>query len=623
MSKTSSSSKKAKVPSGGKTYALLIGVDTYAHSSRLRCCENDVSLFESCLYEMDVDRANIIHIGSSSKQLDRRPTFTLINHWLDYCFERLNENDVFIFMFSGHGFEVDGTPYLSTFDSIVTQNGQPKPETAISVDDLIKRLNRSKARFKWLVIDACRVKLDAARGSFGAFGSARLSTPKGCAVFQSCQSGDISIETIDKSQGIFILSLVNGLRGGADYDNDGKITIQDLEKYVKAETPRLAKQHHIDQIPSCSIDLNGADNFVLRDNLHIEGMTYEQVKIGDSLIDEAKKQIVEADFLKKYTEGNRDLVEYISAYCKVNEALAFEPMPTGNRFTEWNVLRKTLLNELRTQELKRRIRKLHDQIEKSRRKTVCNNKLLEELGELEQVFQEFAPFDDKDRNADRFITVKDKDYIFRYCPEGTFQMGSPDCEDGRTANETLCQVTISKAFWILETQVTQRLWFDVMGNNPSHFLDDSGDFPVENVSWFQCETFVEKLNELNVAPEGMSFRIPTEEEWEYACRAGTQGEFARPNLDEVGWYKDNSAKRTHRVQSKLPNRWGIYDMHGNVWEWCSNATESENSPESTSQPLRGGSWAMSADRCRSAARFSNVPGFKANTVGFRIVMVEN
>ena len=155
--------------------------------------------------------------------------------------------------------------------------------------------------------------------------------------------------------------------------------------------------------------------------------------------------------------------------------------------------------------------------------------------------------------------------------------------------------------------------------------------PVEKVSWNNCQKFIKELNQLDW---GKGYRLPTEAEWEYACRAGTNTNYYSGNnesdLTRVGWYQGNSGKRTHPVGQKSPNSWGLFDMHGNVWEWVEDYWHSDYtgaptngdpwlSPTSSSRVLRGGSWLLSAGHCRSANRYGSIPSLTSYGFGFRIV----
>ncbi len=242
------------------------------------------------------------------------------------------------------------------------------------------------------------------------------------------------------------------------------------------------------------------------------------------------------------------------------------------------------------------------------------------------------------------LSIKGASYNFRYCPAGTFTMGSPTNESGRYSDEGPQRaVTLTNGFWMLETEVTQGLWQAVMGNNPSAFSSsgkyssdvrgmDTSQFPVENVSWEDCQEFIAKLNSLGIAPSGLKFRLPTEAEWEYACRAGTTGPYAGSSLDSLGWYSSNSNSRTHEVGKKSANAWGLCDMHGNVWEWCAdwfdgnyyaktnNAQNPINVTRGSYRGLRGGCWGDDARRCRSALRGFNDPADRDCNGGFRLVL---
>jgi formylglycine-generating enzyme required for sulfatase activity/serine/threonine protein kinase len=202
---------------------------------------------------------------------------------------------------------------------------------------------------------------------------------------------------------------------------------------------------------------------------------------------------------------------------------------------------------------------------------------------------------------------------FVLIPAGTFTMGSPQSEPGRDNDETQHRVTISSAYYLQTTEVTQGQWKKVMGSNPSKFKNCGDDCPVEQVSWSDVQVFIRKLN----SQEGTDkYRLPTEAEWEYACRAGTTTAYSfgdnESDLGDYGWYHGNSGNRTHPVGQKRPNPWGLYDVHGNVWEW----TQTE---EGSRRVFRGGSWPYNAGHCHSAFRYVSVPGVRFNTLGFRLL----
>ena len=226
-----------------------------------------------------------------------------------------------------------------------------------------------------------------------------------------------------------------------------------------------------------------------------------------------------------------------------------------------------------------------------------------------------------------------------WCPAGSFWMGSPESEAERFDNETRHRVTLTKGFWLGRYEVTQGQWMAVMGSNPSNFKGVDS-LPVEYVSWKDCQEFCRKLSVK--MPRGGAFRLPTEAEWEYACRAGTETAFHYGNrLDATmanfdGDYPyGGAAKREYReetvpVGSFHPNGWGLYDMHGNVWEWCSDwygaypsgdAVDPPGVASGSSRVLRGGGWCDNARYCRSAVRGNNTSSFRNDVIGFRVARI--
>ena len=213
-------------------------------------------------------------------------------------------------------------------------------------------------------------------------------------------------------------------------------------------------------------------------------------------------------------------------------------------------------------------------------------------------------------------------------PAGRFRMGSAD---GDSDEKWVRQVTISKDFWLQTTEVTQAQWEAVTGSKPSQWK--GADLPVEMVSWDDCQDFVRRLNEkYRHDLKGKEIRLPTETEWEYACRAGNTGKWCfgagEAKLEEYAWYVKNSGKQTHPVGQKKPNGWGLYDMHGNVCEWCQDWYDSYD-PDKMTDPtgpmsgpcrvLRGGAWYYFATVTRSTCRNGDKPTDRCNFVGLRVL----
>jgi formylglycine-generating enzyme required for sulfatase activity len=209
-------------------------------------------------------------------------------------------------------------------------------------------------------------------------------------------------------------------------------------------------------------------------------------------------------------------------------------------------------------------------------------------------------------------------------PAGDFEMGD---ERGDAEEKPVHRVTIGKPFYLGKFEVTQEQWEAVMGGNPSHFKAKRN--PVDRVSWEDCQKFIEKLNE-KFARQGATFFLPTEAQWEYACRAGTSARNdAESELTKRGWFADNAEGKTHPVGEKEPNVWGLYDMRGNVWEWCADWYDGDyyryspaNDPAGptavSARVLRGGSWGDPAFYCRASYRHCLPPWFRVYSYGLRV-----
>ena len=213
---------------------------------------------------------------------------------------------------------------------------------------------------------------------------------------------------------------------------------------------------------------------------------------------------------------------------------------------------------------------------------------------------------------------------------GTFTMGAtPEMENPWDDEKPTHQVTLTNDYFIGKYEVTQALWQAVMGNNPSNFKGE--DLPVEKVSWDDCQEFISKLNRIT----GKTFRLPTEAEWEFAARGGKNSRgyqySGSNNLSDVAWYTDNSGSKTHTVGSKQANELGIYDMSGNVYEWCqdwkgSYSSSSQVNPtgdnSGSDRVIRGGSWLYAARCCRSSYRVYFTPDNRYYSLGLRLVLSE-
>ncbi len=240
-------------------------------------------------------------------------------------------------------------------------------------------------------------------------------------------------------------------------------------------------------------------------------------------------------------------------------------------------------------------------------------------------------------------TIMGEEFAFRWCPPGTFWMGAPQSDEERWDREVYHQVTLTQGFWLMENEVTQKQWKAIMGENPSHFRGET--LPVECVSWYDCQKFCRKARS-----SGTPLTLPAEAQWEYACRAGSTTIFSfgdtdeemfryanycdRSNTNEFPYQDpvhDDGFDKTAPVRSFLPNAWGLYDMHGNVWEWCAdfyttNFAKKETDPTgakiSDNAVNRGGAWFSPEGDMRSSHREPSACFFRNYGLGFRCVYQE-
>ena len=238
----------------------------------------------------------------------------------------------------------------------------------------------------------------------------------------------------------------------------------------------------------------------------------------------------------------------------------------------------------------------------------------------------------------KHYTVPDLDLKMIWIPSGKFVMGSPKSEPGhRYEEEDLHQVIISRGFWIGQFEVTQTQFETITGGNPSTFKDPQ--MPVHKVNWEDamefCETLTDRENSMNRMPDKWGFNLPTEAQWEYACRADTTTVFNFGNgaeeLPQYGWFSDNSDGSPKTIGTKKPNPWGIHDLQGNVGEWCFDWYGKAYPDDGSVDPItkkgsafkifRGGTYTDISDRCRAAYRNRATPDTSNSWIGFRVVLM--
>lgn len=626
-------------------------------------------------------------------------------------------SDLVVVSISSHGFEEDGTAYAMPTDGLRGILG----DTAIDLQTVERRLARSKAGKRLLILDACRER-PSAQGKGGdlpmtAAFRAALASSSGQAVLASCDAGQLSYENDQLGHGVFTYYLLSALRGQAAVDGAGHITLGSVSDHVSAKVRDWAVRHR-PGVGAAQIQRpwfkgpNDARDIPLAIRKTGERLAPPSpvapapapdrgVGVG-SETDQILARL--ADFDRQRQEALKNYLPTSSYVGKIERARADYLAQSGPKvLTAYEAALATLAElskEMRSTAppvvaVKRQIATLgpvakpllaDDLV----RRAAAESDTPRALALLDQALklvpgmpgaqayktqriqrQKRADIEAQLRiartnnnhangktalRALRQVLILDPHhsealvlrktismYYFpkkvgdtwtnsvgmelAYIPSGSFRMGSPAGEGGRYDDERQFMARLTKPFLMGVTEVTQDQWESVMGNNPSRFKGD--DLPVEYVSWDDAVSFCRKLS----IKEGLSYRLPTESEWEYGCRAGTTSAYYggddESDLARVGWYDGNAGGKTHAVGQKASNAWGLYDMHGNVWEWCSDwkaeyPRGSVSDPTGASQGdfrvLRGGAWNVKPRICRAANRSSNFPGFRSYNFGFRVVV---
>lgn len=548
-------------PSEARKLALLVGVDDYADVPRLHCCVNDMNTLKAALMKIGFEENDVQILTTGGDMPLKRKIEENVETLLSKASDK--DADMIFIAFSGHGFHENGTDYFCPADA----NPKDISNTCVSISKVMKKLDKSQAKFKWMVVDACRsmTSRDAVSKAFVPIDH----SPTSIALFQSCARGEESYEEQRVGgNGYFTKNLAAALSGAADMNSDGVLTFMDVVKWTTRQTQaEVRKALNKSQTPFLC---GSTSDFTLKKNLNYES---------------AWKQIKEA-------RRASDLKDYRLAIEKYEAALALYP-------------REDWIRELA---LVREIVKRNNPIPGPAPGPGPN------------------PFPYDPRPGERAVWVANNiEYVFRWCPAGEFMMGSPLDEPGRVNNEKLHKVRITRGFWLLETEVTQEMWESVMGTNPSRWKDRQN--PVENVSWDDCQKFCLRLGQRM----GQQIKLPTEAQWEYACRAGSKAPYVG-DLDSKCWNNGNSGSEPHNVKQKKPNAWNLYDMHGNVWEWCSDYYVKNypltqlNDPETISSSsmhrvIRGGGVNSDDKRCRAAFRSWHSPDYRDCVIGLRILLV--
>lgn len=640
----------------GESYALVIGINKYTHGwPRLSGAVNDAKLVAAELRQKGFNVT--LKTNLDSKELKK--TFE------EFFILKGNHPQVRLFVwFAGHGHTLNGEGFLVPADAPLPHKGAEFRLKALSMRRFGEYVRLAQSKHALAVFDSCF--------SGTIFDTQRSAPPPAITrattlpVRQFLTSGDTDQKVSD--DGRFRKLFIRAIRGEerADANQDGYVTGSELGLFLtdrvtnltrSRQTPRYGKLRDEDYdrgdfvfllassgaviekpSPKASKAYLSVESNVSGARVLIDGRYVGTTNLSNVEVSPGEHQIrVEKDGYESYSKRigfdkgrTRDLYVVLDPKAPLTGRLYVETQPEDARIRVLNI------GPAFIQGIALDAGRYHVEVSANGYET---QKMWVSLtaGQDKTLDFHLKPIAKQQPVASQGQKITNSlGMEFVYIAPGTFMMGSPSNESGRLNYEKQHRVTLTKGFYMQTTEVSQGQWKAVMGGNLSEFKSCGDECPVEQVSWNDVQQFIRKLNQR----EGSgTYRLPTEAEWEYAARAGSDAAFANggiselkcgfdSNLDAMGWYCGNSNSKTHPVARKQANSWGLYDMHGNVYEWCqdwygdypSNSVTNPTGPSGGSYRVRrGGSWDDSAKDCRSAFRYRLSPGNRSYLLGFRLV----
>ena len=551
-----------------QSHALVIGVSDYTNGwPDLPGVKNDITKVKQVLEK------NGFHVVSIENPNDKE----LEDAYEDFIDNYgANDNNRLLFYFAGHGHTMKATDGRDM--GYIVPSNAPLPQKdktgfhrkALSMRSMDKYARDILSKHALFLFDAC---FSGQLFNLSRAVPASISNKTTKAVRQFITSGSAEEEVPDKSlfREYFVKAITTN---DADGNNDNYLTASELSEYL------------FDNVTNYSYDNQHPQYGKIRDKFLDQGDFV--FILGENQVSEPERKI-------------SIIEETIATYGSIKLTTEI----SGNLYFDGSYLKQVRANTLITLDdisTGTHLLKISGENDWEKSVTVYKNYATSLTAE--------AP---KNRKYyEGMVLVKG----------GTFKMGS---NDGESDEKPVHTVTVDD-FYIGKYEVTQKQWKEIMGSNPSRYKGDN--LPVENVSWDDVQKFIKKLNQKT----GQNYRLPTEAEWEYAARGGSTGSPTKyagsNNIDDVAWYSSNSGRKTHAVGTKKANELGIYDMSGNVWEWCSDwygsySSGSQNNPQGSSsgtfRVLRGGSWLRGTNFCRVANRIRYNRVLTGSSVGFRIV----
>lgn len=608
-----------------KRLALLVGTSEYPDCDKLPPLHGsllDVDAMQRVLVANGEFAAeDVVVLKNASRQAIEDAIHNLFNT------RDRQKDDLVLFYFSGHGVVDEANKlFLGTPSTRKEGNKIVKP-TTVAATYLQEAMNDSKSQHQVLILNCCFSGAFAQGMTVMDDGSVNLKNQlggKGRAILTSSSSTQFSFQP-DGEMSIYTRYLVEGIEtGAADRDGDRKISIDELHEYaalkVSQESPNMTPAFYpVEQGGKIYIakvaQAKDDPRLVYRRELEsrmVDGKwsiparrLLDSLRINLGLSAEDAEQL-KADVLKPILARARKLQEYKDL---LKEMLAERNPPTMQELKD--------LRDYQKDHLKLRDEDVAD-IDRQYGLTVVASPIILISKEADKPKKESKGLVLDLPNGVKLELVD--------IPAGSFMMGSDEYD----SEKPIHQVTL-KAFKMGKYPITQKQYLAVMGKNPSNFQGDE-NLPVEKVSWDDAVAFCKKLSEMT----GQKVKLPSESQWEYACRAGSTGKYCFGDdvskLENYAWYSENSGSKTHPVGEKLANSWGLHDMHGNVWEWCGDVWHENYNGAPTDgsawlkdgsqniHALRGGSWFDEDIGCRSSVRYWDDADLRYDNIGFRVVV---
>lgn len=609
-----------------KRLALLVGTSEYPECEKLSPLHGsllDVDAMQRVLVANgEFATEDVVVLKNASRQAIEDAIHNLFNG------RDRQKDDLVLFYFSGHGIVDEANKLFLGTPSTRKEGNKIVRPTTVAASYLHDAMSDSKSQHQVLIFNCCFSGAFAQGLTVMDDGSVNLKSQlggKGRAILTSSSSTQFSFQP-DGEMSIYTRYLVEGIEtGAADRDGDRKISVDELHEYaalkVSQESPNMTPAFYpveqggkiyIAKVAQAKDDPRLVYRRELESRIVDGKWSLPARKLLDSLrvrleLSAEDAEQIKTDVLKPILAKARKLEEYEEL---LKEMLAERNPPSTQELKDLRDYQKDHLR-LRDEDVADIDRK-HELIVTSKIRNLANNELI--------IVKEYKP---QNLILDLPNGVK---LELVDIPAGSFSMGSDDFD-----NEKPIHKVNLKAFKMGKYLLTQKQYVAVMGSNPSNFQDNK-NLPVEQVSWDDAVAFCKKLSGML----GQTVKLPSEAQWEYACRAGSTGKYCFGDdvskLENYAWYNENEGSKTHPVGEKLANSWGLHDMYGNAWELCEDAWHENYNGAPTdgvawledghqdSHPLRGGSWVNSYIICRSANRGRYSATYRNGSIGFRVVV---